>query len=222
MTHLWLPSFILRKARVVAALLAAMALASLASAPGTIVRAGEPYAAQQVGDPDITITYTGEEAVLRIEARNAGLETWRRDQVVLSNVEQPLNAEGVQPLPADTPPGEIVAWELRVRAPDRPGAFRSGWQLKQAGQAFSPVLTAYLIVLPEGASELEEQIRAKIDEWEQQAERKIDDLMDEIAALIVAEVEGFFQRLIDNTCGSVCGASALIVFGALLLWWRRS
>jgi FSR family fosmidomycin resistance protein-like MFS transporter len=75
-------------------------------------------------------------------------------------------------------------------------------------------------VLPEGASELEEKIREKVDEWEQQAEQEIEDLIDEITALILAEVEGFFQRLIDNTCGNVCGASALIVFGALLLWWR--
>ena len=204
------------------ALLAAIGLGILVPALGIVARAGDSYAAQQVGDPDITIAYTGEEAVLRIEVRNAGVETWTRDQVVLSNVEQPLNAEGVQPLPADTPPGEIATWELQVRAPDKPGAFRSGWQLKQAGQAFSPMLTAYLIVLPEGASELEAKIREKIDEWEQQAEKKIDDLMDEIAAMILAEVEGFFQRLIDNVCGNACGASALIVLGALLLWWRRS
>ena len=181
-----------------------------------------PLDAQQVGDPDITIAYIGEEAVLRIEARNTGLDTWKRDQVVLSNVEQPLNAETVQPLPMDTPPGQSATWELRVRAPDRPGAFRSGWQLRQAGQAFGPTLTAYLIVLPEGASELEEKIREKIDEWEQQAEQEIEDLIDEITALILAEVEGFFQRLLDNVCGNDCGASALIVFGALLLWWRRS
>ena len=204
------------------ALLAVIGLGGLVPVLGTVAWAGDSYAAQQVGDPDITIAYTGEEAVLRIEVRNAGVETWRRDQVVLSNVEQPLNAEGVQPLPGDTPPGEVVTWEIVVRAPDRPGAFRSGWQLKQAGQAFSPMLTAYLIVLPEGASELEEQIRAKIDEWEQQAEKEIEDLMDEIAAMILAEVESFFQKLIDDTCGSVCGASALIVLGALLLWWRRS
>ena len=207
---------------VLIAMLAAIGLGSLAPALGIVARADEPLAAVQVGDPDITIAYTGEEAVLRSEVRNTGVEIWRRDQVVLSNVEQPLNAEGAQPLPADTPPGEIATWELQVRAPDKPGAFRSGWQLKQAGQAFSPMLTAYLIVLPEGASELEAQIREKIDEWEQQAEREIDDLMDELAALILAEVESFFQRLIDNVCGNACGASALIVLGALLLWWRRS
>ena len=211
-----------QKALFVAAVVAAIVLGSLLPAPGTVARADEPYAAQPAANPGITIAYIGEEAVLRIEARNTGLETWMRDQVLLSNVEQPLNAETVQPLPMDTPPGQSATWELRVRAPDRPGVFRSGWQLKQAGQAFSPMLTAYLIVLPEGASELEDKIREKIDEWEQQAEKEIDDLIDEITALILAEVEGFFQRLVDNTCGNVCGASALIVFGALLLWWRRS
>jgi len=185
-------------------------------------RVDEPLDAEQVGDPDITIAYIGEDAVLQIEARNTGLETWKRAQVVLSNVEQPLNAETVQPLPVDTPPGQSATWELRVRAPDRPGALKSDWQLKQAGQAFGPTLTAYLIVLPEGASELEEKIREKIDEYRQQAEHEIDDLIDEIKALILAEVEGFFQGLIDDTCGSACGASALIVFGILLLWWRRS
>jgi hypothetical protein len=184
--------------------------------------AEEPLDAAQVGDPDITLAYIGEEAVLRIEARNTGLETWKRDQVVLANVERPLNAETVQPLPMDTPQGQSATWEIRVRAPDRPGALRSGWQLRQAGQAFGPTLTAYLIVLPEGASELEEKIREKMDEWEQQAEKEIEDLIDEITALILAEVEGFFQRLIDSVCGNVCGASALIVFVVLLVWWRRS
>jgi hypothetical protein len=205
--------------------LAAMALGGLPLHGHALVdlqSAEEPLAATQVGDPDIAIAYIGEEAVLRIEVRNTGLETWKRDQVVLSNVEQPLNAETVQPLPMDTPPGQIATWEIRVRAPDRPGAFRSGWQLRQAGQTFGPTLMAYLIVLPEGASELEEKIREKIDEWEQQAEQQIDDLIDEITTLILAEVEGFFQRLIDNVCGNACGASALIVFGALLLWWRKS
>jgi hypothetical protein len=206
-------------------LLAAIALGGLqlhGHALGGPKLAEEPLAAAQVGDPDITVAYIGEEAMLRIEVRNTGLETWKRDQVVLANVEQPLNAESVQPLPMDTPPAQTATWELRVRAPDRAGAFRSGWQLRQAGQGFSPTLTAYLIVLPEGASELEDKIREKIDEWEQQAEKEIDDLIDEITALILAEVEGFFQRLVDNACGNACGASALIVFGALLLWWRRS
>lgn len=182
----------------------------------------EPLDAELVGDPDITIAYIGEDAVLRIEARNTGLESWKRDQVVLSNVGQPLDAETTQPLPADTPPGQSATWELGMRAPDRPGAFKSDWQLKQAGQAFGSTLTAYLIVLPEGASELEEKIRVKIEEWRQQAEHEIDDLIDEIKALILAEVEGFFQGLIDDTCGNACGASALVVLGILLLWWRRS
>jgi hypothetical protein len=191
--------------------------------PGSgVAWADGPLDAQQVGDPDIAIAYVGEDQVLRIEVRNTGLETWRRDQISLSNVEQPLNAETMQPLPMDTPPGQSVTWELRVRAPDRPGAFKSAWQLRQSGQAFGPTLTAYLIVLPEGASELEEKIRKEIEEWRQQAGQEIDDLIDEIKALILAEVEGFFQRLFDNTCGSVCGASALILFGVLLLWWRRS
>jgi len=202
--------------------LVAMLAAVVLGYPELVAAVDEPFNGAQVGDPDIIIAYIGEEAVLRIEARNTGLETWKRAQVVLSNVEQPLNAETVQPLPVDTPPGQSATWELRVRAPDRPGALKSDWQLKQAGQAFGPTLTAYLIVLPEGASELEEKIREKIDEYRQQAEREIDDLIDEIKALILAEVEGFFQRLIDDTCGSACGASALIVFGILLLWWRRS
>ena len=121
----------------------------------------EPLDAQPVGDPDITIAYIGEDAVLWIKARNTGLETWKIGQVVLSNVGQPLNAETTQPLPADTPPGQSATWELRVRAPDRPGAFESDWQLKQAGQAFGSTLTGYLIVLPEGAAELEDKIQKR-------------------------------------------------------------
>jgi hypothetical protein len=182
----------------------------------------KPYDAQTVGDPDIALAYVGAEEMLQIEVRNTGQETWRVGQVVLSNVTEPLNAETTQILAVDVPPGQTTTWQFRVRAPDRPGAYRSEWQLKQAGQAFGPTLTAYLIVLPEGASELEEKIRAKIDEWRQQAGHQIDDLIDEVRALIVAEVQGFLEKLVDDLRGNLCGASALILFGALLLWWRKS
>lgn len=182
----------------------------------------EPSGAELAGDPDIAIAYVGEDARLRIEALNTGLETWKREQVVLSNVKQPLNAGTTQPLPADTPPGKTATWELQVRAPDRAGVYKSDWRLKQADQAFGSTLSAYLIVLPEGASELEEKIRAKIEEWRQQAEQEIDDLIDEITALILEEVENFFQGLVDDLRANACGASALVVLGILLLWWRKS
>jgi hypothetical protein len=230
---------ILRKVGLAAALAAAILLAGLLAArqafghpesvrvaalpaSRTATQVTEPYNAQMAGDPDIAIAYVSAEEMLQIEVRNTGQEPWRAGQVVLSNLTRPLNAETTQILAADVPPGQITTWEFRVRAPDGPGAYRSEWQLKQAGQAFGPTLTAYLIVLPEGASELEEKVRAKIDEWRQQAGHQIDDLIDEIRALIVAEVQGFLERLVDDLRGNLCGASALILFGALLLWWRRS
>ena len=219
MTHVGPQFRTLWKVCLVAAL-AAM-VGSLVPAWGTIARAGEAYAAVMAGDPDIAIAYVGAEEMLRIEVLNAGVETWRVGQVSLFNVTRPLNAETTQPLTADTPPGQTAKWEFRVRAPDSPGVYKSEWQLKHAGEAFGPELAAYLIVLPEGASELEQKIRAKIEEWRQQAEREIDELIDELRALIVAEVQGFFEKLADDLCGNASGASALIVLGILLLWWRR-
>ena len=221
MTHLWAQSSTLRQVCLVAVAMAAILLGSLAPAWGTVARAGEAYAAEMVGDPDIAIAYVGAEEMLQIEVRNAGVETWRVGQVVLSNVDRPLDAETTRPLATDTPPGQTARWEFQVRAPDRPGVYKSEWQLKQAGEPFGPTLSAYLIVLPEGASELEQKIRDKIEEWRQQAEREIDDLIDELRAMIVAEVKGFFEKLADDLCGNACGASALIVFGVVLLWWRR-
>ena len=221
MTHTWPQSSTLRKACLVAAALAAMVLGSLVLTWGMVVRAGEAYAAEMAGDPDIAIAYVGAEEMLQIEVRNAGVETWQAGQVVLSNVARPLDAETTRPLAADTPPGQTAKWEFQVRAPNSPGVYKSEWQLKHAGEPFGPELSAYLIVLPEGASELEQKIRAKIEEWRQQAEREIDDLIDELGALIVAEVQGFFEKLADDLCGNAGGAAALIVFGVLLLWWRR-
>jgi len=221
MTHLWAQPSTLRKACLVTVAMAAIVLGSLAPAWGTAVLAGEAYAAEMVGDPDIAIAYVGAEEMLQIEVRNAGVETWRAGEVVLSNVDRPLDAETTRALAADTPPGQTAKWEFQVRAPNSPGVYKSEWQLKQAGEAFGPTLSAYLIVLPEGASELEQKIRDKIEEWRQQAEREIDDLIDELRAMIVAEVKGFFEKLADDLCGNAGGASALIVFGVLLLWWRR-
>ena len=221
MTHLWAQPSTLRKACLVTVAMAAIVLGSLAPAWGTAVLAGEAYAAEMVGDPDIAIAYVGAEEMLQIEVRNAGVETWRAGEVVLSNVDRPLDAETTRALAADTPPGQTAKWEFQVRAPNSPGVYKSEWQLKQAGEAFGPTLSAYLIVLPEGASELEQKIRDKIEEWRQQAEREIDDLIDELRAMIVAEVKGFFEKLADDLCGNAGGAAALIVFGVLLLWWRR-
>jgi hypothetical protein len=221
MTQPWAQPSTLRKTCLVAAAVAAIVLGSLVPAWGTMAQAGEAYAAEMAGDPDIAIAYVGAEEMLRIEVRNAGVETWRAGQVVLSNVDRPLDAEATRPLAADTPPGQTAKWEFQVRAPDSPGVYKSEWQLGHADEAFGPTLSAYLIVLPEGASELEQKIRDRIEEWRQQAEREIDDLIDELRAMIVAEVKNFFEKLVDDLCGNVCGASALIVLGILLLWWRR-
>ena len=155
MTHLWTRASALRQAWLVAAAVAAVLLGSLVPAWGTVARAGEAYAAQMTGDPDIAVAYVGAEEMLQIEVRNAGVETWRAGQVVLSNVTRPLDAETTRPLAADTPPGQTVKWEFRVRALGSPGVYKSEWQLKHADEAFGPTLSAYLIVLPEGASELE-------------------------------------------------------------------
>jgi hypothetical protein len=220
MTHPWTQSSTLRKACLVAAA-AAIVLGSLVPAWGTGVQAGEAYAAEMVGDPDIAIAYVGTEEMLHVEVRNAGVETWRAGEVVLSSVDRPLDAETTRLLAVDTPPGQTAKWEFQVRAPDSPGVYKSEWQLKQAGEAFGPTLSAYLIVLPEGASELEQKIRDKIEEWRQQAGHEIDDLIGELRTMIVAEVKSFFEKLADDLCGNACGASALIVLGVLLLWWRR-
>ena len=221
MTHIRPQSSTFRRACLVAALVAAVALSSLIPAWAPVARAGEAYAAEMVGDPDIAIAYVGAEEMLQIEVRNAGVETWRAGQVMLSNVDRPLDAETTQPLAADTTYGQTVKWEFQVRAPDSPGVYRSEWQLEQAGEPFGPTLSAYLIVLPEGASELEQKIRDKIEEWRQQAGREIDDLIDELRAMIVAEVKNFFEKLAGDLCGNAGGASVLIVLGVLLLWWRR-
>lgn len=207
-----------------AALLATtVILVGLAPASGRVAWAGEAYAAEMAGDPDIAIAYVGADETLQIMVRNAGVETWWAGQVVLKNTTRPLNAETTQILTVDTPPGQTVTWEFRVRAPDRPGVYKSEWQLSQAGQAFGPTLSAYLIVLPEGASELEQKIRDKIEEWRQQAGQEIDDLIQEITTMILEEARSAIQRLIDDTCGKTCGgASALVLLGILLLWWRRS
>jgi len=189
-----------------------------------LIRVGEAtpqFDAGLAGSPDIVIAYVGQTAKIRIEAENTGFQTWKTDQVVLANVKRPLNANQTQPLPADTAPGSTAAWDIDVQAPDRPGVYKSEWQLEQAGEAFGSILSAYLVVWPEGASELEEKIKQKIEEWRQAGEQKIEELIEEIIAIIEKEVQSFFEELIENLLRQLCGTSALALLGVLLFWWHR-
>jgi len=189
-----------------------------------LVRVGEAppqFDAALAGSPDIVIAYVGQTAEIRIEVRNTGLQTWRTDQVVLTSVKQPLNANETQALPAQTLPSSTVTWNIDIHAPDKPGVFKSEWRLKQADETFGPTLSAYLVVLPEGNSELEEKIRRKIEEWRQAGEQKIEELIKEIIKLIEREVQSFIEKLIEDLLRRLCGASALVLLGVLLFWWQR-
>lgn len=190
-----------------------------------LVRTGKAppqFDAAMVGSPDIAIASADLAAKLRIEAKNTGLQPWRVGQVVLTNLKQPLGASKTQPLTEDTGPGEMATWTIEVNAPNKPGVYASEWQLVQGDESFGSKLSAYLIVLPEGASELEEKIREKIEEWRQAGEQQIEKLIEGIVALIEKEVQSFFEQLIQNLLRQLCGTAALISLVVLLFWWYKS
>jgi hypothetical protein len=186
-----------------------------------IGKAPSPFDAAMAGSPDFVIAHAGEAVKLQIEAENTGLQTWKVGQVVLTNVKRPLDASKTHPLREDTPPGKTATWSIDVKTPRKPGVYQSDWQLEQGDKKFGSKLSAYLIVLPEGASELEQKIKEKIEEWRQAGEEQIDKLVQEIVELIEKEVQSFLEKLIANLRKQLCGASALILLGILLFWWHR-
>jgi hypothetical protein len=186
-----------------------------------IGKAPPPFDAAMAGTPDFVIAHAGEAVKLQIEAENKGLQTWKVGQVVLTNVKQPLDASKTQPLTQETSPGKTATWSIDVKTPRKPGVYQSDWQLEQGDEKFGSKLSAYLIVLPEGASELEQKIKEKIEEWRQAGEEQIEKLVQEIIELIEKEVQSFLEKLIENLRKQLCGASALILLGVLLVWWHK-
>lgn len=152
----------------------------------------------QAGKAAVATIVAEQAGTLSIEVRNTGLATWQPGQVVLRNVKRPFGAAASQPLQASTAPGETAVWQLSITAPKQPGVQTSIWQVEQGGERFGDRITAWVVVVPEDATDLRARIEQELDEWRRRREQDIEDLMDRIGEMISTWVQNWFERQVEK------------------------
>ena len=162
--------------------------------------------------------FPGDTKVNQVNLLNDGLGTWQVGDYTLKNVRNQYGAETDYPLSTATAVGEIASWAIPATAPSRPGVYRQVWQLHRGNDAIDPEVAVVLIVVPEEARELKEDIDRQIEEWRERGEEELEKWIDELEEKAIE----WATREIERQAEQCLGPNAMIVglvIGATL--WRR-
>lgn len=96
--------------------------------------------AQLVEVSDFPTVAPGESFRVHFELKNKGLGAWSdADGYYLANVDDSaFEAAQRQSLGSDVAPGDTKRWTLILKAPSRPGIYRTQWTIKHGGKTFGP------------------------------------------------------------------------------------
>ncbi len=177
------------------------------------------------------IVLPGETAELTFRMRNEGRTAWEHSGYSLVVVEKNLTSAPMSlPVEGAVLPGDTSQWTVRI-----PTEAGSVWpdlrsvtcQMHYEDEAFGKVATGYVIVLPEKLKWLEGRIREQIEEWQQQGEQAVEDLMQQIWDSIQKEfaeqrdqllerlwrkVKGFVEELLASCTGSFAMLGLALAF----------
>ena len=103
----------------------------------------------------------------------------------------------VVPLFQDTSVDEAATWNIPATAPNRPGICLQEWQLMNGTDPVGQKVTVYLIVVPEEARQLKEDIDQQIEELRQTGEEEIEQFIDQLEQEAKDWVS---QKLINSIC----------------------
>jgi N-acetylmuramoyl-L-alanine amidase len=153
--------------------------------------------ADGISSPSIIIgTYfPSDSGTNEIRLTNDGLLAWNAGPqgVQLQNVSGLYGAKKTYPLSKDTPVGKEAAWQVAFSVPATPGIYQQVWQVQRGQQPAGGKITAYLVVLPQGARDLKEKIDQDIQNLRQQsqeeAQKYIDQLKQQVADWVAQQIE---------------------------------
>lgn len=175
------------------------------------------------------VVLPGEAAQFALQVQNTGAIPWTGDSFVLKgDTANPAGVPSDLPLLGTTAPGAIASWDLLFRVSGAPGLRTVRYQMQHNSEPFGDVITGYVIVLPEELRDLEADIREQIDQWIQQGNQAIDDLMRDILQQIQEALEqqasNFLEELLSGCTGSISLAGfaiAVVIFGRRARSGRR-
>ena len=178
--------------------------------------------ADGIASPSIIIgTYfPADSGTNEIRLTNDGLVDWSVGKVQLQNVSGLYGAKKVYPLVKDTPVGKEAAWQVALSVPATPGVYQQVWQVQRGSQPAGGKITAYLVVLPQGAKDLKEKIDQDIQNLQQQSQEEAQKYIDQLKQ----QVAEWITQQIGHQIGHCFGGQALVgavavTFGARV--WRK-
>jgi len=152
-----------------------------------------------------------------IRLTNDSLVAWQAGDVQLLNVSGLYGAKKTYPLEKDTPVGKEAAWAVSLSAPATPGIYQQVWQVQRSQQPVGAKITAYIVVLPQGAKDLKEKIDQDIARLRQQSQEEMQKYIEELKQQVTAWVTQQIEQQIRQCLGSqaLVGAVAITFFARL-------
>lgn len=149
-----------------------------------------------------------------IRLTNDSLLAWQAGDVQLLNVSGLYGAKKTYPLKKDTPVGKEAVWSVSLSAPGTPGIYQQVWQVQRSQQPVGVKITAYIVVLPQGAKDLKEQIDQDIARLRQQSQEEMQKYIEELKQQVTAWVIQQIEQQIRQCLGSqaLVGAVAITFF----------
>jgi N-acetylmuramoyl-L-alanine amidase len=173
----------------------------------------------------IAVYFPEETRTNAVTLLNDGVLSWDPSEYTLVNTQNPLSAPESYPLPQVVQAGEMVTWDaVPATAPETAGIYRQKWQLYKGETPLGEEATVIVIVVPQQAVDLKEEIESKIDELRQQGQQHLEEQLEQLRQQIMDAVEQKLTEWLTNAIHSVCGGDSAVVAlaaGAVFLKLRR-
>jgi N-acetylmuramoyl-L-alanine amidase len=172
----------------------------------------------------LAVYFPEEQRTNSVTLLNDGLLPWEPTSFDLRITSDPFGAPASVPLGEVVLAGEMVTWDsLPATAPGNAGIHRQKWQLHLGDDPIGDEATVFLIVVPQEAAELREDVERRIDEiiaeGQQRLEEELEQLAQEILESARQRITDWASNRINEICGSGSAAIGMVAFA--FVWGRR-
>jgi N-acetylmuramoyl-L-alanine amidase len=165
--------------------------------------------------------YPNETKANSVTLRNDGLVAWQGNAYTLESIGNPYSAKVSYSLPHTVVVGETVTWEIPARAPSRPWVYQQVWELRRGATSVSAQTSVFLIVVPEEARELKEEIDRRIEELRAQGQEELEGYLEDLEQKAIEWAVSEAERLRREGCGALPAGSTVMVFALVGIALRQ-